>query len=51
MEVMVAMVVLAVATLGALGYQCYAAKQARIAKSQITATTEWLVHKSLLLAL
>lgn len=36
-EVMVAMFVLAIAALGALNYQYYAAGQARIARSQITA--------------
>ena len=37
-EVMVAMVVLAIASLGALGYQYYAARHSRIADAQITAT-------------
>ncbi len=38
LEVMVAMVVLAVAALGALSYQCHAAVQARTADIQITGT-------------
>jgi len=37
-EVMVAMVVLAIASLGALGYQYHAATQARIAHAQTTST-------------
>jgi prepilin-type N-terminal cleavage/methylation domain-containing protein len=37
-EVMVAMVVLAIASLGALGYQYYAARHSSIASAQITAT-------------
>jgi Tfp pilus assembly protein PilV len=50
-ETMVAMVILTVATLGALGYQYYAAKQSRVATAQISATLEQPVHKSLLFAL
>lgn len=37
-EVMLTMAILAIAAVGALGYQYYAAKHARIAQSQITAT-------------
>lgn len=37
-EIMVAMVVLAIATLGALSYQYHAARHARIARAQIAAT-------------
>jgi prepilin-type N-terminal cleavage/methylation domain-containing protein len=37
-EIMVAMVILAVAALGALAYQYHAAAHARIAKTEITAT-------------
>ena len=37
-EVMVAMVVLAIAALGALSYQYHAARQARLAQAQMTAT-------------
>ncbi|MHC4423576.1 MAG: type IV pilus modification PilV family protein, partial [Planctomycetota bacterium] len=37
-EVMVAMVVLAIAATGALGYQYHAAAQVRIARAETTAT-------------
>ncbi len=38
LEVMVATVVLAIAAVGALGYQYHAARQARVARAQIIAT-------------